>query len=39
VDEAKQYRSALGGYGPDDKAEYAKQLAEDIMRRRLMAVR
>jgi hypothetical protein len=38
VDEANQYRSAFGGYAPDDKAEYAKQLAEDIMRRRLHAV-
>jgi hypothetical protein len=38
VGETKQYRSAYGGYAPDDKAEYAKQLADDIMRRRLQAV-
>jgi hypothetical protein len=36
--ETKQYRSAYGGYAPDDKEEYAKQLADDIMRRRLQAV-
>jgi hypothetical protein len=38
VDEANQYRSALGGYAPDDKAEYATKLAEAILSRRIQAV-
>jgi hypothetical protein len=36
--EVRQYRSGYGGYAPNDKEEYAKQLADDIMRRRLQAV-
>jgi hypothetical protein len=38
VDEANQYRSALGGYAPYDKAEYATKLAEAIIDRRIQAV-
>jgi hypothetical protein len=38
VDEPKQYRSALGGYAPYDKAKYAKKLVDAIIDRRIQAL-